>query len=102
MKQTAMQNLREDLVLSQVTAKEALIEIKNQEIRKACQEALGITLKTIIKRIDDELLEMEKQQIIDAYESGVEEGRMRESSEEYNLERYENAERYYNNKFKKK
>lgn len=65
MKQTAMQNLREDLVLSQVTAKEALIEIKNQEIRKACQEALRITLKTIIKRIDDELLEMEKQQTIE-------------------------------------
>lgn len=56
----------------------------------------------ILLEILDKAKEMEKQHIIDAYESGIEEGRMRESSEEYNLERYENAERYYNNKFKNK
>lgn len=45
--------------------------------------------------------ELEKQQIIDAYENGIEEGKDRYSSEEYNLEYYETAEQYYNEKFKK-
>lgn len=62
MKQTAMQDLREDLILTQTSAKESLLEIENQEIRKACQEVVRLTLNNIIKRIDDELLEMEKQQ----------------------------------------
>lgn len=44
--------------------------------------------------------EMEKQQIIDAYESGIEEGKMRELSEEYTLDRSANAEQYYNETFK--
>jgi hypothetical protein len=44
--------------------------------------------------------ELEKQQIIDAYESGIEEGKDRYSSEEYNLEYYETAEQYYNETFK--
>ena len=59
---TAMQDLREDLVLTQVSAKDALLDIENQEIRKACQEVLRLTLNNIIKRIDEELLELEKQQ----------------------------------------
>jgi len=62
MKQTVMQDLREDLILTQTSAKDALIEIENQEIRKACQEVVRLTLSSIIKRIDEELLEMEKQQ----------------------------------------
>jgi hypothetical protein len=45
--------------------------------------------------------EMEKQQIIYAYESGIEEGKDRYSSDEYNLEYYETAEQYYNQKFNK-
>ena len=70
MKQTAMQDLREDLILTEVSAKESLLEIKNQEIREACQEVVSLTLKNIIKRIDEELLEMENQQIIDAFNQG--------------------------------
>ena len=66
MKQTAMQDLREDLQLTVETAKDALLEIENQEIREACQEVVRLTLKNIIKRIDEELLEIEEQQIIDA------------------------------------
>jgi hypothetical protein len=62
MKQTPMQDLREDLILTQTSAKEALLEIENQETRKACQEVVRLTLSNIIKRIDEELLEMEKQQ----------------------------------------
>jgi hypothetical protein len=36
MKQTAMQDLREDLQLTVETAKDSLSEIENQEIREAC------------------------------------------------------------------
>lgn len=90
---TAMQDLRKDLVLTQVSAKDALIEIENQEIRKACKEVVRLTLKNIIKRIDDELLEMEKQQIVDAYNNGVIETKSRCE--------YENSEQYYNEKFNK-
>jgi actin-like ATPase involved in cell morphogenesis len=70
MKQTAMQDLREDLQLTVETAKDALLEIENQEIREACQEVVRLTLKNIINRIDEELLEMEKQQIIEAHTQG--------------------------------
>jgi hypothetical protein len=70
MRQTAMQDLREDLQLTVETAKDALLEIENQEIREACQEVVRLTLNNIINRIDEELLEMEKQQIIDAYRKG--------------------------------
>lgn len=65
MKQTAMEDLKEDLQKTIVTANEALFVIDNYEIRIACQEVVRITLKNIIKRIDEELLEMEKKQMID-------------------------------------
>lgn len=71
---TAMQDLREDLVFTIDSTKEALLEIENLAIRTACQEVVRLTLKNIIKRIDDELLEIEKQQIIDARVNGVCEG----------------------------
>jgi hypothetical protein len=70
MKQTAMQDLREDLQLTVETAKDSLSEIENQEIREACQEVVRLTLKNIIKRIDEELLEVERQQIIDTFNQG--------------------------------
>jgi hypothetical protein len=43
---------------------------------------------------------MEKEQIENSYESGIEEGINRYSSEEYNLEYYETSEQYYNETFK--
>ena len=91
MKQTAMQDLREDLILTEVSAKEPLLEIKNQEIREACQEVVSLTLKNIIKRIDEELLEMEKEQIIHAYNQ----------SWHFRDKPYETAEKYYNETFGK-
>lgn len=60
---TAMQDLREDLILTRTLAEESLLEIENQEVRKACQEVVRLTFNNIIKRINDELLELEKQQI---------------------------------------
>ena len=62
---TAMQELRDDLVATLKTSDEALNEIKDKSIRKSCQKVVQLTLESIIKRIDDELLEMEKEQKID-------------------------------------
>jgi hypothetical protein len=91
MKQTAMQDLREDLQLTVETAKDALLEIENQEIREACQEVVRLTLKNIIKRIDEELLEMEEQQIIDAYVDGnYDNGMGRREEKEYYNEKFKN------------
>ena len=59
---TAMQDLREDLQETINTARDSLLEIKNEGIRKACQEVVRLTLKNVIERIDEELLEMEKEQ----------------------------------------
>jgi hypothetical protein len=93
MKQTAMQDLREDLILTQTSVKDALIEIENQEIRKACQEVVRLTLSNIIKRIDEELLEMEKQQIIDAHIKG--------HNEPSSTIKHFDAEQYFNETFGK-
>jgi hypothetical protein len=90
MKQTAMQNLREDLILTQISVKESLLEIKNQEIREACQKVVSLTLKNIIKRIDEELLETEKQQIIRTF-----------TFAEYSI-CINSGEEYYNETFKNK
>jgi len=92
-KQTVMQDLREDLVASINSAKEALSEIENQVVRSACQEVGRITLKQIIKRIDDELLEKEKQQIIDAITIGFDEGR---SYMHNGTTKFETGLQYYN------
>lgn len=88
MKQTAMQDLREDLILTQTSAKESLLEIENQETRKACQEVVMLILNIIIKRIDDELLEMEKEQIIEAYDEA--EGKIIGRGEQYYNEQFKN------------
>ena len=66
--QTAMQDLKEDLILSKATVKNSLSIIENEEIKDACMEVVELTLNNIIKRIDGELLEMEMQQIINCFE----------------------------------
>jgi len=100
MKPTAMQDLREDLILTKTSAKEALLEIENQKTRKACEDVLRITLNTIIKRIDDELLEIEKEQIFDAYGEGKTNGM--DISHPLSLTKEISAEQYYNEQFKNK
>jgi hypothetical protein len=59
---TAMQELRDDLVKSLETGNEALNVIKDKKLRESCQKVVQLTLESIIKRIDEELLEMEKEQ----------------------------------------
>ncbi len=65
-KQTAMQNLKYDLLASLESSSQALEEIEDGIVRQACQMVVKNTLDAIIKRVDGELLEMEKEQIIDA------------------------------------
>jgi hypothetical protein len=91
MKQTAMQDLRDDLFLSIKTSEEALLDINDECIRNRCTEAVKITLNSIIKRIDEELLQMEKQQIIEAVEKTIQEMNLYES-----FRTFENGGQYYN------
>lgn len=65
MKQTAMQDLRQDLLDTIVTGSDALNEIEDEQIRNGAKTLFQTTINTIISRIDEELLEIEKQQIID-------------------------------------
>jgi hypothetical protein len=95
---TAMQDLREDLQETINTARDSLLEIKNEGIRKACQEVVQLTLKNVIERIDEELLEMEKEQIENAFSDGVDD----EYEYHINSEPRKNSEQYYKEKFKNK
>lgn len=78
---TALQDLREDLQLSIDSSNEALNEIEDVKVRLACQEMVNITLKNVIKRIDEELLETEKNQLVEAYDQA--EGKVIGGGEQY-------------------
>jgi hypothetical protein len=62
-KQTAMQDLKYDLLASLESSSQALEEIEDGIVRQACQMVVKKTLDAIIKRVDGELLQMEKEQI---------------------------------------
>ena len=62
MKQTAIHELRNDLVKAKEKSITILNDMSNEIIRNYCQEAVKLTIESIIERIDDKLLEMEKQQ----------------------------------------
>jgi hypothetical protein len=87
---TAMQDLREDLIISIGTCNKALEEIKDLRTREACQAVVNLTIDNILNRIDTELLEKEKQQIIDAFDKAY----------PYDIVGYNAAEQYYTEIFK--
>ena len=62
---TAMQELKSDLVAAIDTGNKSLEEIKDLRTREACQAVVKITIDNILNRIDTELLEMEKEQMIE-------------------------------------
>ena len=70
MRKTAMQNLKEDLLETIITGKEAFDKIQDVNIKSACKTTLETTIKDIINRIDNELLEEEKDIITEAYSQG--------------------------------
>ena len=82
-----MQELKSDLVLTKETTKNSFLEIENQEIRKVCIGVVEITLNAIIKRIDTELLAMEKEQIIDTWNNAI---------NAVEKDKWESFEQYYN------
>jgi len=84
---TVMQELKSDLVLTKETTKNSFLEIENQEIRKVCIGVVEITLNAIIKRIDTEILAMEKEQIIDTWNNAI---------NAVEKDKWESFEQYYN------
>jgi hypothetical protein len=67
---SAMLLLKEDLIETITTGKEALNDIKDVNIKSACKTTLELTIKDIIKRIDEELFEVEKNQMRRIYNQG--------------------------------
>ena len=57
--QTAMQELRSDLLSTIDTSHKALEEINDLKIRESCQTVVKKTIDAILNRIDSELLKME-------------------------------------------
>jgi molecular chaperone GrpE (heat shock protein) len=70
-KQTAMQELKSDLLTAIDTCNESLEEIKDLRIREACQSVVTITIENVLNRINVELLQKEREQIIKAHFHGV-------------------------------
>lgn len=68
---TAMQDLKEDLQETIKTGGECLNGINDEWLRNIIKDFLEATINNVIKRIDKELLEKEKEQIIDAFNSGM-------------------------------
>jgi len=85
---TAMQEIKSDLLTTIDTSNEALESIKDLRIKEACQKVVTLTLHHILKRIDAELLEKEKRQIVKAFDNGFEEMP------------YKNGEHFYNETYK--
>lgn len=67
---TAMLDLKEDLLKSIETSSIALEDIEDLHVRECCIASVKITLSTIIKRIDNELFEVEKNQMRRIYNQG--------------------------------
>jgi len=94
---TAMQELKSDLLTAIYTCNEALKEIKDLRTREACQGVVTLTIDNILNRIDNELLEMEKEQIIKAYLNVHSENEYRWMEDDLGKEL---ALQYYNETFK--
>ena len=83
MEQTAMQELKSDLILTKEITLNSFSAIKKQEIKDACIKVVEMTLNSIITRIDTELLAMEKEQIINAYHINPLESKWKNIGEQY-------------------
>jgi hypothetical protein len=96
MKQTAMQDLRSDLIRTKETGENVLDKIQDEFLKDACKQVLDKTLNIIIDRIDDELLETEKQQMKEAVlsQSTTHEGLKKIFDNQF--------EQYYNQTYKSK
>lgn len=84
---SAMQDLKEDLLESIDSGTEALQEIEDSYIRNICVIMLKKVMTNVVKRIDEELLEMEKNQIQKTYNAGAKFG-SEISSEDYYVQQF--------------
>ena len=64
-------------------------------------EISEFTFEELRKKIQYELLEEEKQEIIDAYNEGYRDGSLDDNHDKKDISEYSNAEQYYNQTFKK-
>lgn len=89
---TAMQDLKEDLQETKITVVEMLKGLNDKQIMETVNEYVQATLDSVIERLDIELLEKEKQQIIEAHEKGL-------SSMNFQTADFKSGNKYYNQKF---
>lgn len=61
---TPMQDLKEDLIDTKTTAKEAIDEVKHEFSRTELNKYVQKTLDAIIHRIETELIPMETEQLL--------------------------------------
>ena len=64
---TAMQDLKDDLIETIKTSKEALEDLQNKELAQEIHLYVEATLRMIIQRLDNELLLTEQNQIRNAH-----------------------------------
>jgi hypothetical protein len=67
---TAMQDLKDDLIETIKTSKEALEDLQNKELAQEIHLYVEATLRMIIQRLDNELLKTEKEQIEKSFNEG--------------------------------
>ena len=75
MKQTALQDLKFDLIQSIEKSRIELDKISEPFIRDCALTVLEKSLRSVITRIDNELLQTEQEQIYDAFIAGSERGK---------------------------
>lgn len=98
---TAMQDLKEDLIETLSLAQEPLKEIIDPTTKEACVSVLKETINAIIERINNELLQTEKQQIIDSFNQGFREWESETmTSSKEDVSNFDDAINYYKKTFK--
>jgi hypothetical protein len=80
---TAMQDLKEDLQETIKTRGECLNDINDVWLRNIIKDYFEATINNVIKRIDEELLEKEKEQIMEAYRKGYTQAFLETTEPEY-------------------
>lgn len=98
MSKTAMQELKEDLLLTKENSLIELDQIINNEKKEIAKWVLNQTIDKIIERIDTELLELEKQQHNQTWDSAHQAGRF--EGKGIAEENWQTFKTYFNENFK--
>ncbi len=98
MSKTAMQELKEDLLLTKENSLIILDQIINNEKKEIAKWVLNQTIYRIIERIDSELLDLEKHQHNQTWDSAHQAGRF--EGKGIAEDNWQIFEEYYNETFK--